>query len=106
MLSWSCLEVRDPVHKVVTVMLNHLIEKRCNLFQNPFQRGSLRRPSAFTHNVRLHFLFSLPLLGWLAVVQQSRETAYGIYAPQEQQLDFSLYLVLVGFRRARLADIC
>lgn len=106
MLSWSCLEVRDPVHKVVTVMLNHLIEKRCNLFQNPFQRGSLRRPSAFTHNVRLHFLFSLPLLGWLAVVQQSRETAYGIYASQEQQLDFSLYLVLVGFRRARLADIC
>ena len=97
MLSWSCLEVRDPFHKVVTIVLNHLIEKRCNLFQNLFQRGSLRKLSPFTHNSCLHFLFSLPLLGWLAVVQQSRETAYGIYASQEQQLDFSLYLVLVGF---------
>ena len=48
------------------------------------------------HSSRLHFLFSLPLLGWLAVMQQSREAGYGVQASQEWQLDVNLHLVLVG----------
>ena len=36
-LSWFCLAVRDPVHKVVTAVLYNLIGKRVHHFQNLFR---------------------------------------------------------------------
>lgn len=69
-LSWFCLAVRDPVHKVVIAVLYNLIGKRVHHFQNLI-RGSLRK--LCTARVYTSSSPSLSWAGWRSCNNPGRQ---------------------------------